>query len=74
MLSFIRVAMVWGWRDDGSVVKSTDYSSRGSEFNFQQPHDGSQTSIMEYGALFWCAGLYAGRALIYTNKQINLFF
>jgi hypothetical protein len=29
-----------GWRD-GSEVKSTDSSSRGPEFNFQQPHSGS---------------------------------
>ena len=28
-----------GWRD-GSVVKSTDCSSRGPEFNSQQPHGG----------------------------------
>ena len=34
----------WGWRD-GSAVKSIDYSSRGHEFNSQQPHDGSQSSI-----------------------------
>ena len=34
-----------GWRD-GSVVKSTDCSSRGPEFNFQQPHGGSQPSVM----------------------------
>jgi hypothetical protein len=30
-----------GWRD-GSEVKSTDCSSRGPEFNSQQPHGGSQ--------------------------------
>jgi hypothetical protein len=30
----------WGWRD-GSVVKSTDCSSRGSEFSSQQPNGGS---------------------------------
>jgi hypothetical protein len=30
-----------GWRD-GSVVKSTDNSSRGLEFNSQQPHGCSQ--------------------------------
>jgi hypothetical protein len=30
-----------GWRD-GSVVKSTDCSSRGPEFNSQQPHGISQ--------------------------------
>jgi hypothetical protein len=34
-----------GWRD-GSVVKSTDCFSRGPEFNSQQPHGGSQPSIM----------------------------
>jgi hypothetical protein len=34
-----------GWRG-GSVVKSTDCSSRGPEFNFQKPHGGSQPSEM----------------------------
>jgi len=34
-----------GWRD-GSAVKSTDCSSRGPEFNSQQPHGGSQPSVM----------------------------
>jgi hypothetical protein len=34
-----------GWKDD-SAVKSTDYSSRGPEFNFQQPHDGSRPSVI----------------------------
>jgi hypothetical protein len=38
--------------EDGSVVKSTDCSSRGPEFNSQQPHGGSQPSIMEFDALF----------------------
>jgi hypothetical protein len=33
-----------GWRD-GSAVKTTDYSSRGPEFNSQQPHGGSQPSV-----------------------------
>jgi hypothetical protein len=42
-----------GWRN-GSVVKSTDCSSRGSEFNSQQPHGGSQPSVIESDALFWC--------------------
>jgi hypothetical protein len=42
-----------GWRD-GSVVKSTDCSSRGPEFNSQQPHGGSQPSVMGSDALFWC--------------------
>ena len=41
-----------GWRD-GSVVKSTDCSARGLEFNIQEPHCGSQPSVMGSGALFW---------------------
>jgi hypothetical protein len=45
-----------GWRD-GSVVKSTGCSSRGPEFNFQQPHGGSQPSVMGSDALFWCVCL-----------------
>jgi hypothetical protein len=42
-----------GWRD-GSEVKSTDYSSKGPEFKSQQPHGGSQLSIMRSDAFFWC--------------------
>ena len=42
-----------GWRD-GSAGKSTDCSSRGPEFNSQQPHGGSQPSVMGADALFWC--------------------
>ena len=38
--------IVWG-RRDGSVVKSTDCSSGGPECNSQQPHGGSQPSVME---------------------------
>jgi hypothetical protein len=34
-----------GWRD-GSEVKSTDCSSKGPEFKSQQPHGGSQPSVM----------------------------
>jgi hypothetical protein len=41
------------WRD-GSVVKSTDSSSRGPEFNSQQPHDGSQPSVMVSQVVFCC--------------------
>jgi hypothetical protein len=40
-----------GWRD-GSVVKSTDCSFRGPKFNSQQPHGGSQPSVMGSDALF----------------------
>jgi hypothetical protein len=39
---------------NGSAVKSTDCSSRGPEFNSQQPHGGSQPSVMASDALFWC--------------------
>jgi hypothetical protein len=42
-----------GWRD-GSAVKSTDCSSEGPEFKSQQPHGGSQSSVMRSDALFWC--------------------
>jgi hypothetical protein len=42
-----------GWKS-GSVVKSTDCSSRDPEFNSQQPHGGSQPSVVESDALFWC--------------------
>jgi hypothetical protein len=42
-----------GWRD-GSAVKSNDCFSRGAEFNSQQPHGGSQSSIRRSDALFWC--------------------
>jgi len=41
-----------GWRD-GSVVKSTDCSSRGPEFKSQQTHGGSQSSVMGSDAVFW---------------------
>jgi hypothetical protein len=41
------------WRG-GSEVKSTDCSSRGPEFKSQQSHGGSQPSVMESDALFWC--------------------
>jgi hypothetical protein len=52
------------------VVKSTDCSSRGPEFNSQQPHGGSQPSTLGSNALFWYAGMHADRALI-NIKQIN---
>ena len=37
-------ARVGGWRD-GSVVKSTGYSSRGPEFKSQHPHGSSRLSV-----------------------------
>jgi hypothetical protein len=42
-----------GW-GDGSAVKSIDCSFRGPEFNSQQPHGGSQPSVMRFHAFFWC--------------------
>jgi hypothetical protein len=42
-----------GWRD-GSVVNSTDCSSRAPEFNSQQPCGGAQPPTMGFDALFWC--------------------
>ena len=42
-----------GWRG-GSVVKSTDCSSSGPEFNSQHPHGDLPPSTMGSDALFWC--------------------
>jgi hypothetical protein len=42
-----------GWRD-GSAGKSTDCSSKGSEFKSQKPHGGSQPPVMRYDTLFCC--------------------
>jgi hypothetical protein len=50
---FILAKKSLGWRD-GSVVKSTDCSSRGPEVKSQQPHGGSQPSVTGCDALFWC--------------------
>jgi len=36
------------------AVKGTDWSSKGPEFNSQQPHGGLQPSVMGSNALFWC--------------------
>jgi hypothetical protein len=44
-LLFLKNVDEGGWRD-GSVVKSTDCSSKGHEFKSQQPHGGSQPSLM----------------------------
>jgi hypothetical protein len=41
-----------GWRD-GSVGKSTDCSSEGSEFKSQQLYGGSQPPVIGSDALFW---------------------
>jgi hypothetical protein len=52
---------------DGSAVKSTVCSPRGPEFNSQQqPHGGSQPSILGSSAPFWHACVDADRALLYV--------
>jgi hypothetical protein len=61
---FKRIIYLEAWKD-GSLVKSTGCSSRGPEFNSQQPHGGSQPSVMRSDAFFWHAGIHADRALIH---------
>ena len=41
-------------------------SSRGPEFNFQQSHGGSQPSVMDLDALFWCLKT----ATVYSHTYI----
>jgi hypothetical protein len=55
-----------GWRN-GSVVKGTDYSSRGPEFNHQQPHGGSQPYVIESDALFWYSVFINKKKIILKN-------
>jgi hypothetical protein len=58
-----------GWRD-GSAVKSTDCSSEGPEFKSQQPHEGSQPSVMRSDAL---SGVSEDSySVVIYNKYINL--
>ena len=56
------------------MVKSADCTSKGPEFNPQQPHGGPGPSIKGSDALLWSAGIHADRALIYQNniKTVNL--
>jgi hypothetical protein len=35
-------------------AKAPDCSSKGPEFKSQQPHGGSQPSLMRSDSLFWC--------------------
>jgi hypothetical protein len=49
---------------DGLAVKSTNCSSRGPEFNSQQPHDCSLLSIKGSDASFWPTVVHADKALI----------
>jgi len=54
----------WYWRD-GSAIKSTGCSSKGPKFKSQQPHGGSQPSVMGSDALFWCV---KDSAVIYRKE------
>ena len=55
-----------GWRDD-SEVKSTDCSHIGPEFNSQQPHGGSQPSVM--GSDAHSTGVCLKTATVYSYKK-----
>jgi hypothetical protein len=58
----------WGWKM-AQQLEVLGCSSRGPEFNSQQPYDGSQPSAMGPVTLFCHAGIHANKALIY--KSIN---
>ena len=51
-------------------VRAPDCSSEGPEFKFQQPHGGSQPSVMRSDSLFW----YLKTATVYLHiiNKINL--
>jgi hypothetical protein len=62
------------------MVKSTGYSSRGSEFNSQNPHGTViyNSSSRGYDALFWPyastkeaygVDIYAGKILVYIKQN-----
>jgi hypothetical protein len=50
-------------------VKSTDCSSRGPEFNSQQPHGGLQPSVMRSDALYWCVWRQRQQQCIHIYKN-----
>ena len=62
----------WDWRD-GSVVKSTDCSSRSPEFNLQQPHGSSQQSVLGSDALFWCTHIHKINKIFKKGFQLYQF-
>jgi hypothetical protein len=60
------------WRD-GSVVKSTDCSSEGPEFKSQQPHGGSQISVMRSDTSSGASGVsYSVLMYLIINKSLDL--
>jgi predicted acyltransferase len=60
----IKIVCHHDWRD-GLVIKSTGWSSSGLGFNSQQPHGGSQLSVMGSSALSWCLETVA----LYSNMK-----
>jgi hypothetical protein len=69
MGKLINNGWVGGWRD-GSAVKSTDCSSKGPVFNSQQPHGGSQPSVIGSDALLVCLKA----PTVYSYNYNNQFF
>jgi hypothetical protein len=61
----LKISIKGHWRD-GLAVKSTGCSSRGTKFNSQQPHGGSQPSVMGSDTLFWC--VWWQRQYIHIHK------
>jgi hypothetical protein len=49
----IKTETSWAGEMAHQLRALTDYSSRGPEFNSQQPHGGSQPSVMGSDAFFW---------------------
>jgi hypothetical protein len=56
-----------------SEVKSPDFSSRGPEFNSQQPHGGLQQSVMRSGALFSCVSEVSNRKYFLKKIMAEIF-
>jgi len=50
----VSIKTIMGAREMAQRLRAPDYSSRGPEFNSQQPHGGSRTSVKRSNALFWC--------------------
>jgi hypothetical protein len=76
--------MIWGWRG-GSEVKSTDFSSRGSRFESQHPHGGSQPSetpvsgdlmsssdLLGHQEIRWCTDIEVGKTSIHIQIKYRL--
>jgi hypothetical protein len=51
--AFWRHENLLGDEGAGEMVKGTDYSSEGPKFKSQQPHGGSQPSVMKSDSFFW---------------------